>query len=63
VTYLLGLGKLKLEFASPVLNVLKQGFEFADAVIALNALLQFANEHLRLLGLDLQPFCIASVKV
>jgi hypothetical protein len=63
MTYLFRLGKLELEFTSPVSNVLKQVFEFANAVIALNALLQFANEHLRLLQLDFQPFYLASVEL
>jgi len=61
--YLFRLGKLELEFTSPVSNVLKQVFEFANAVIAVNALLQIADEHLRLLELDLQPFHIASLKL
>lgn len=63
MTYLFRLGKLELEFTSLVSNVLKQVFEFANAVIALNVLLQIADEYLRLLELDLQPFYIASSKM
>lgn len=63
MTYLFRLRKLELEFTGPVSNVLKQVFEFANAVIAPNALLQFADEHLRLFELNFQPFYIASVKL
>jgi hypothetical protein len=39
VTYLLRLGKLKLELARLVLNIPKRVFEFAHTVVTLNALL------------------------
>ena len=45
---MLGLGELKLEFTSLVLDVLQGGLELSNAII-LNPLLQFTDETLRLL--------------
>jgi hypothetical protein len=53
--YLLRLRELKLEFTSPVLDVLQRGLELSDAIIALNPLLQFTDEPLRSLEFNFQP--------